>query len=707
MKHFSFILLLAGSISCYAQKTITGIVFDESDKPLAGANVYLKNTYTGCTSDSLGIFAFINNTHSNILVISFIGYKTRENEIDTTITQYQVKLHLSSDNLEEIVITASSFAAGDKKRAVLLSSLEVATTAGSDADIYAALSTFPGATKQGETGEIIVRGGDINESKTFMDGLLISSPYTSTMPDIPARSKFSPFMFSGIMFSTGGYSAEYGQALSSVLELDTPGLFDEDVTSISIQNLGVGVSHTKRNLRSAYSGGITYNNLAPYFSMAQHHPDWEKTPVSINADLKFRNQIGKTGLLKTFFNYRNGSSILKYQSSDSDANRISMQNANLYFSAGYNAQLNHTWLLKTGVTFSIDNDNKNINSDKVNDHLKSVFARLGFIKSVNPFINLKIGSDFYQTKKDFKYYNDSIQQSYPFSTNDLLTSGYIEGEIRLAKKIALRTGLRAENSSYSKETKVVPRLSIAYQVNPQQQVSGAYGIYNQQPPNEYMLYVNELEGEKATHYILSYLFQTNNRIFRAEIYHKSYDRLATYTTGSDIPYKNLSNKGRGYANGLDIFWRDNKSIQDIEYWISYSYIDSKRIYKDYPTKVTPNYLSAHNLSVIAKCFIDKINSQLAFSYNYRSGRPYNNPNHAAFMDCQTKPVHDLSGNISFLTNLFGNFTIVHVAVNNILGLEKTYSYRYTYDEENQQYVSAPVKDMMGRTIYIGIFISIK
>ena len=167
--------------------------------------------------------------------------------------------------------------AGDKKRAVLLNSLDIATTASSDSDIYGALSTFPGAQKQGETGKIIVRGGDSYETNTYMDGMLVSSPYMSTMPDLPARGRFSPFMFNGVMFSTGGYSAEYGQALSSVLELKTPGLFDEDVTSVSLMNVGVGLSHTVRNLNSAYTVEANYNNLTPYFLMAKYSL-WSRSP---------------------------------------------------------------------------------------------------------------------------------------------------------------------------------------------------------------------------------------------------------------------------------------------------------------------------------------------------------------------------------------------------------------------------------------------
>ncbi|MFW5699700.1 MAG: hypothetical protein ACOCXS_02200 [Bacteroidota bacterium] len=68
--------------------------------------------------------------------------------------------------------------------------------------------------------------------------------------------RFSPFLFNGIMFSTGGYSAEYGQALSSVLELKTPALFDEDIVSVNLLNVGVGGGITRRNSRNAFSGAV-------------------------------------------------------------------------------------------------------------------------------------------------------------------------------------------------------------------------------------------------------------------------------------------------------------------------------------------------------------------------------------------------------------------------------------------------------------------
>ena len=65
----------------------------------------------------------------------------------------------------------------------------------------------------------------------------------------------------------------------------------------------------------------------------------------------------------------------------------------------------------------------------------------------------------------------------------------------------------------------------------------------------------------------------------------------------------------GFAKGIDLFWRDNKSIKSTDYWVSYSYLDSERDYRNYPTKAQPNFANTHNLSVVGKYFIEACNFQ--------------------------------------------------------------------------------------------------
>ena len=90
---------------------------------------------------------------------------------------------------------------------VILRPLDIVTTAGSQGDIYGALQTLPGTQPRRIRKDFFVRGGDA-EAKTLIDGIEVANPYFSSVPDVPQRSRFSPFMFKGTNFSTGGYSAQ-------------------------------------------------------------------------------------------------------------------------------------------------------------------------------------------------------------------------------------------------------------------------------------------------------------------------------------------------------------------------------------------------------------------------------------------------------------------------------------------------------------------
>src|SRR5690606_23454916 len=136
-------------------------------------------------------------------------------------TSQNFKMRESVNTLDAVVISAGTFSAGDNSKITALKPLDIVTTAGSAGNIIAALQTLPGTQTVGEDGRLFVRGGEADETQTFVDGIRVAQPYGASTNELPTRGRFSPFLFSGISFSTGGYSAEYGEALSSVLLLNT------------------------------------------------------------------------------------------------------------------------------------------------------------------------------------------------------------------------------------------------------------------------------------------------------------------------------------------------------------------------------------------------------------------------------------------------------------------------------------------------------
>ncbi len=711
MRTIQIILFSLLSLFLNGQDMIQGIVLDPDNIPLTGANVFIKGSYDGTVSDTLGKFKLMaQRTDSSVLVISFLGYETSYIDISghTATKNLSIILKNKAGELNEVVITAGSFDASEKKRAVVLDAIEIATTASSDGDLFGALAMFPGVQKQGESGKIIVRGGDAGESKTFMDGLLVSSPYTSNMPNLPARGRFVPFMFNGVMFSTGGYSAEYGQAMSSVLELQTPGTFDESVTSIGLMNVGASLGHTHKGARSAISAEGSYNNLTPYFLMAKHELDWKKIPESFNGRLNYRQNIGKNGLLKADATYSNSSSQLNYTNIAPGIDKVGLYNSNLFVKAGYNTELNDKLLLKIGYAFNQNKDHKTIGQNELNEDLSSQHFKAMLIHQINSKISLKTGIENIFMKYGFKYTDVSENSSYPFKVNEMLWGVFAEGDFKVTRKFAVRTGLRSEYSNYTHKKNLAPRISLAYKTGKNSQVSLASGSFYQQPHLTYLKYTKALKFEQANHYILNYQIQKDHRIFRTELFQKDYSHLITYTPGVYSEYDSLGNDGFGFARGFDIFWKDSKSIRYLKYWISYSYISSQRKFREYPFATTPEFVAHHNLSFVSKYWINKLNTQASISYDFISGRPYNNPNQEKYLASRTKNFHNLSASISYITNIWGYFTVVHASVTNIPGLDNIYSYRYTSTpNEDGVYTSSPIKSMTQRTIIIGIFISLK
>src|SRR5690606_18001556 len=178
----------------------------------------------------------------------------------------QIKLRDDVNALDTVVISAGTFSAGDNSKISVLKPLDVVTTASALGDFVGALQTLPGTTTVAEDGRLFVRGGDSTVTQIFIYRIRIFRPYLPTKSNTSTRGRYSPFLFDGITFSTGGYSAEFGQPLSSVLLLNTIDEPDQEKTDIGIMSVGASLVHTELWDTSSLSVNDSYINLAPYRS---------------------------------------------------------------------------------------------------------------------------------------------------------------------------------------------------------------------------------------------------------------------------------------------------------------------------------------------------------------------------------------------------------------------------------------------------------
>ena len=699
-----------------AQTRISGLLKDTKNKPLPYASVSIENTIDGATTDSLGHFSFkTREKGKHVLLGTSIGYETQKDTIDinkSTIVHTMI-IREKPVSIREVVVTAGAFEANDDPKVAILKPLDIYTNAGSGGDIAGAIRTLPGAQAQTDQTGLFVRGGDASESNFIVDGMVVQNPFTSNVPGVSQRSRFMPFQFKGISFSSGGYSVRYGQALSSVLELNTMDLAEKTNMNFSAGVTGVELSGTIRWKKSSAEITGHYDNLSPFLSLAKSNIQFFQVPVGGGFSGKYVVAATDNDLLKIFFKYDVSSSgtyvqnpyssdIVSFPNAGDSIIGFGLKNTNIYFNSTYR----HTFdkiILRTAVSASNNKDNINWGPIYGSNLDWRIQGRVEALYNFDDQVNLLVGSEIqrYQFNQTFSTFTSGF--------NEFLAAGYAELEWKPFRWLAFKPGLRYEHSNLLNKDNLGPRIAMAIGTGNYSQVSLAGGLFYEDPDKKYLFSGYRPDFQNAVHYIANYQWMRNNRTFRIETYYKSYNQLVYENLGNTVKYdantyrfipfgENITNTGNGYAKGLEVFWRDNASIPDLDYWVSYSYIDTKRLYQNFRSSVTPSFVATNNLNLLVKYFIESLQVNVGATYVYASGRPFYNPD----FNVKTSPdYHDLSFNVSYLTTLGKVFGVAYMGIDNVLNRKNIYGYQFSPDGTSHNIVPA-----LYRTVYIGFTISL-
>ena len=694
---FSFVL----SYAAISQTTISGVIYDEQNEPVMGVNVYLEGTYDGTTTDMDGKFSFTTEeTGYGKLIASYIGYEDYELEAPINeMVGLKLRFRESMNALNTVVLSAGSFSAGDSSKASVLKPLDIVTTAGAVGDFVGALQTLPGTSNNADDGRLFVRGGSADETQIFIDGSRVFRPFSPTTGNIPTRGRFSPFLFDGITFSTGGYSAEYGDALSSVLLLNTTDFPKEEKTDIGIMSVGGNIGNTQIWGKNSLSVNAQYINLAPYNELIPQNNRFEKPFQSINGEAVYRREFDK-GLFKAYSAYSYSDFAIIQEDIDVEEGfYFGLRNRNYYGNLNYNGNLSDSWKIETGISLAHDNNDVNVATTKIKAVENALHAKLKLQKRYNNYFKLNMGVEQFVINYD----EDIKLETETFETgiNHGITGTFTEAEVFASKDLAFKAGIRGDYYGASDQFRVSPRLSAAISINPASQFSLAYGNFYQSAQNNVQQYDENLKPENAQHYIANFLFKKNNRMLRAEAYYKKYDQLLTFDTQRVQFDSDLGNDGSGYAAGLDLFWRDETSIKNLDYWVSYSYLDTKRQFRNFLVEATPNFATDHNFSLVTKYWIEDWQSQIGATFNYSSGRPFTNANEAGFLNDRTSSFQSLDFNWAYLID---QQKILYFSVSNVLGRDNVFGYQYSNTPDVQgQFNRREIGQAADRFFFVGFF----
>ncbi|MGN6542892.1 MAG: TonB-dependent receptor [Ginsengibacter sp.] len=738
MYRLIFLPLLLISFCGIAQTKISGKVMDGKRKGLSAISISLVDSYDGSTTDSAGNFSFITTaTDEQILKATATGYKDFEQKITIGSTPIIINIELkeSITELKAVVISAGTFEASDAKRATALNPIDIVTTASANGDITSAIKTLPGTQQVGESEGLFVRGGTADETKYFIDGTLVNNFYYSSEPGQATRGRFNPFLFKGTIFSSGGYSALYGQALSSVLLLESIDLPEKTSADFGISYLAAnaGIQKLSKNKKSSWGVTYAYANLALAFAMVKQRFDYFRVPQTHEADINYRIKTSPTGMLK-YYGYFNSTDV-GFRNQDVDSlnlkDAFGLKNLNMYHNLSWKEYLGKGWKVNVGASFSTNKDNiknelQNSDNEKqeLNDQPLYAYknfnlinkgqyenAKVVFEKNLKSLSAIRFGvENNYSNQKSI--YNEFDGASYSQTVKENILSAFGESDIYLNNNIAARAGVRTEHSMLLEKWNLAPRISFAYKFSDKSQVSLAYGTFYQNPDRKYLPSINALHFQKATHYIAQYEKITSNRTFRTELFYKKYDDLIKTGGSYNETFTAINNNGFGDAKGIEFFWRDKKTIKNVDYWISYSYLDTKRDFLNYPFALEPSFVSKHTASLVVKKFVMPIKTQFNMSYTFASGRPYhdlvadNSSNYKLLESGRTKDYNNLSFSVNYLPTVgkakAKAFSVFVFSVTNVLGFKNVYSYNFSVNGQNKVAITPPAK----RFIYLGYFVSL-
>ena len=700
-----------------AQSRISGQLSDTKKHPIPYASISIENTIDGTTTDSLGRFSFkTREKGKQVLVGTYIGYETQKDTIDINKNSliHNIIIKEKPVAIREVVVTAGAFEANDDPKVATLKPLDIYTNAGSGGDIAGAIRTLPGTQSQTDQTGLFVRGGDASESNIIIDGMVVQNPFSSNVPGVSQRSRFVPFQFKGISFSSGGYSVKYGQALSSVLELNTMDLSERTNLNFSAGFTGVALSGTLKWKKSSMEITGHYDNLSPFLGMAQTNFHFFQVPIGGGFSGKYVLAATSKDLLKIFFKYDVSSSgtdvpnpyssdIVNFPNPGDSVIGFKLKNTNLYLNSTYRHTFDR-FILRTAVSASNNKDIINWGSLPGSNYDWRIQWRGEALYNFNDHVTVLAGSELQ------RYQFNQAFSSFTSGFNEFLGAGYAELEWKPYRWLAFKPGIRTEHSTLLNKSNLAPRLALAIGTGNHSQISLAGGFFYEDPDKKYLFSGYRPDFQQAVHYIANYQWMRNERTFRIETYYKSYNQLVFENLANTVKYdanpyrfipigENITNTGNGYAQGLEIFWRDKTTIPNFDYWISYSYIDTKRLYQNFRSSVTPSFVANNNLNVLVKYFIDPLQINVGASYVYASGRPFYDPN----FNVKTAPdYHDLSLNMSYLTTIGKTFFgVAYMGIDNVLNRKNIYGYQFSPDGTSHNIV--PV---LYRTIYVGFTISL-
>lgn len=286
------ITLLFTILSFYtavAQISVSGKVTDEKEAPIEFATIRVVGTAIGTNSNLKGEFSLSVAQCDTLLVeVSCIGYASIKRQYvkpKGKIT-LNAKLYPKSQELREVQVVEIKRQT-NQMQTIDAKALRLTPDA-SGGSVEAVLSTMAGVSSKNEmSSQYMVRGGSYDENSVYINGIEIYRPQLISSGQQEGLSIINPDMVGSVNFSTGGFSAEYGDKMSSVLDIAyrEPEAF-EGAVSLSLQ--GGSLSIGQSNKRFSQLHGFRYKRNSSLLGSLETKGEYDPQYFDYQTNLNYK-----------------------------------------------------------------------------------------------------------------------------------------------------------------------------------------------------------------------------------------------------------------------------------------------------------------------------------------------------------------------------------------------------------------------------------
>ncbi|HBZ37049.1 MAG TPA: TonB-dependent receptor [Balneola sp.] len=650
IKKILLVLALLTPISIFAQKaSINGYVTDKSSREtLLSANVALLETNRGTTTNTLGYFSLTNlEPGTYTIACSYIGFELFRKTVtlsENETLRLDIELEPNVVATEEIVVTSERIIEAQKNIGTQDINTELITSLPKvfEADVFRSIQLLPGVKAASDfSSGLYVRGGSPDQTLILLDRNTVYNPSHF----FGFFSTFNPDAIKDVRLYKGGYPAEYGGRLSSVLTIyNKDGNRNRTEGTATLGMLASRVSIEGPYKKGSWMFSARRSTLEPVLAALRSTSD------NIPSSFYFLDYNGKVNFDATkndklSLAFYSGQDKVNFPFSDDAEFKLNYGNRTLSgnWTHIFNEKLFSNFVLTGSQYFNYPElelggtpiERRN------NIYDYSIKADLEYLPNEKHELAIGVWAGTLTIRLNDRFDNEP---SFSSRSHSRYSSLYISDTWRPTEKWKIVSGLRSSYLSDGNYMRLEPRLSLEYKATDRIRLQTAYGRYNQyltlitnEAFSGFDVWLTADDGVKPSfgdQYIIgAKTIPFEGFGFDVELYYRTMNDIFELDPFlqdvSGLDYPELFRIGNGDAYGAEFFFE--KRAGNLTGFVGYTFAYTWKKFNDYNNGIDspdgsgrrypPKYDRRNDVNLVLSYKLSR-KWKSTISFNYATGQAY-------------------------------------------------------------------------------------